>query len=319
MSDVLFDWLQARAADWKSTDPLKGGDAELIQWLLGPRPGEADYVAPETVVRDEILKTDGGDLRVRAYLPKLSVKEKRPLLVWCHGGSFFSGDLDMPESDAVAREICVRADAVVVTVDYRLALGLHYPAPSDDVVAAFDWVVATAAALGADEQRITIGGASAGGNLAAGAALRLRDRGTAAPASVLLLYPILHPVLPEPSEELAGKIAGLSPMLRPSPDLVEIVVENYLGVPASQAFSYGMPGVEADLRGFPPTMIINSEYDGVRASGELFADQLRQAGVPVTERVEAGVYHGHLGRGGGAAFLRSVAEMAGWVRGRTDS
>jgi acetyl esterase/lipase len=221
----------------------------------------------------------------------------------------------MHEADAVAREVCVRADAVVVSVDYRLAWGLHYPAPSDDVVAAFDWAVARACALGADSARVTIGGASAGGNLAAGAALRLRDRGREQPGSVLLLYPILHPVIPEPSKELAGKIAGLSPMLRPSADLVETVVENYLGVPASQATGYGMPGVADDLRGFPPTMIINSEYDGLRASAERFARQLFDAGVPVTERIEEGVYHGHLARGGGAPFLHSVSAMADWVRG----
>jgi acetyl esterase len=104
-------------------------------------------------------------------------------------------------------------------------------------------------------------------------------------------------------------------MLRPSADLVETVVENYLGVPASQASAYGMPGVADDLRGYPPTMIMNSEYDGMRASAERFARQLRDAGVPVTERIEEGVYHGHLGRGGGSPFLHSVAEMADWVRG----
>ena len=80
------------------------------------------------------------------------------------------GDLDMPEADWTARQICERAGAVVVSVDYRLCDGgVTYPVPHDDVVAAVRWVRDSAAALGIDPDRISVGGASAGGNLAAGA------------------------------------------------------------------------------------------------------------------------------------------------------
>ena len=62
-------------------------------------------------------------------------------LVWLHGGAFRMGDLDMPEADRTSREICERADAVVVSVDYRLRFGgVTYPVPHDDTVAALRWV-----------------------------------------------------------------------------------------------------------------------------------------------------------------------------------
>jgi acetyl esterase/lipase len=102
----------------------------------------------------------------------------------------------------------VRAGAVVVSVDYRLAVGgVRFPVPHDDVVAAWRWVAAQASRLGVDPARLCLGGASAGGNLAAGAALRVREDGDAVrPARLLLVYSGLHPVLPEASPELVERI-----------------------------------------------------------------------------------------------------------------
>lgn len=95
-------------------------------------------------------------------------------LVWAHGGGFAFGDIDMPEADFVARTLAA-AGTVVVSVDYRLATdGIHFPVPLDDVVAAWEWASKRRGELGID--RLAIGGASAGGNLAAAAALRLAGR-----------------------------------------------------------------------------------------------------------------------------------------------
>ena len=102
-----------------------------------------------------------------------------------------------PEADHTSREICARSGAVVVSVDYRLAVeGVHYPVPNDDVVAAVRWAREHAAGLGADAERMTIGGGSAGANLIAGAVLRLRDEGDPLPRAVILIYPLVHPELP---------------------------------------------------------------------------------------------------------------------------
>ena len=89
----------------------------------------------------------------------------RPALVWVHGGAFVGGDLEMPEADWTARQICERAGAVVVSVDYRLAVGdVAYPVPHEDVVAGVRWVRDSAADLGVDPERMSVGGASAGAN-----------------------------------------------------------------------------------------------------------------------------------------------------------
>ena len=138
---------------------------------------DADYVPPPCAVGSAASTGPHGTIPVRTYVP---LQRRRPGgragLVWAHGGGFRGGDLDMPEADTVARELCHRANAVVVSVDYRLAVGgVAFPVPHDDVVAAFRWVARNCVELGIDPARIALGGASAGANLAAGAALHVRD------------------------------------------------------------------------------------------------------------------------------------------------
>ena len=115
-------------------------------------------------------------------------------LVWVHGGAFIGGHLDMPESNWVALELAARG-IPVLAIDYVKCLGdVHFPAPSDDVLAAWRFARSGAAELlGVGSNALLLGGASAGGNLAAGAAARLRDAGEFVPAGLVLVYPALHP------------------------------------------------------------------------------------------------------------------------------
>lgn len=275
------------------------------------------YVAPSVGARDVTVDYESGSFPVRVYVPGTTAAG-RPLLVWCHGGAWAAGDLDSPEADATAREVCARANAVVVSVGYRLAAnGVHFPVPHDDVVAAYQWAVDRAEVLGADPARITLGGASAGGNLAAGAALRVRDDGRPTPAALLLAYPCLHPELPPASEELQSKLDRCAPDVNFRPGEMQIVVENYLGARVADASAYAMPGVAADLTRLPPTLIINCEYDSLRASGERFAQQLQEAGVRVLVDTAPDVTHGHLDRPGPAQATQSHADMASWVQTQT--
>src|SRR4051795_2356886 len=164
---------------------------------------------PDVATRDDAVPGPHGPVPVRIYTPDSPTGAG---LVWAHGGGFIGGDLDMREADWTAREIAARAGAVVVSVDYRLAVGgVCYPVPHDDVVAAVTWVRDAAGDLGVDPARISIGGASAGANLAAGAALKLRDRDGWVPAALLLAYPSLHAAVPPPSPALAATLAELPP------------------------------------------------------------------------------------------------------------
>jgi acetyl esterase len=234
-----------------------------------------------------------GDVPVRVYEPA-GGGDGRPCFVWLHGGAFRMGDLDMPEADWTARQVCERAGAVVVSVDYRLCVGgVTYPVPHDDAVAAVRWVRDSAAELGIDPGRISVGGASAGGNLATGAVLRLRDDDGWQPAALVLAYTTLHAVVPAPSAALAALMTEVPRLLRFLPEDRAAITSNYLGGPESRADGYAMPA-NAVLEGLCPVLLLNSEYDDLRASAEAFTAALALAGVDVRQVLVPGMLHGFL-------------------------
>ena len=248
---------------------------------------------PEVATRDDAAPGPHGPVPVRVYLPAGDVPD-RPALVWVHGGAFRMGDLDMPEADWTARHMADRAGAVVVSVDYRLCVGgVSYPVPHDDVVAAVHWVRDNAVTLGIDPARISLGGASAGGNLAAGASLRLRDDDGWQPAALIAVYPVAHAVLPPLSAPLAAKMTEVPPLLRFLPRDTDAFTTNYLGGPLSTADGYAFPALGV-LEGLAPTLVLNAEYDDLRASGEAFTAQLALAGVDVRQVLVPGMLHGFL-------------------------
>jgi acetyl esterase len=252
------------------------------------------HAAPPPVVdvRTDMAPGPHGDVPVRIYEPP-AAGTNPPGLVWMHGGAFRAGDLDMPEADWVARQLCHSAGAVVVSVDYRLCLGgVTYPIPHDDVVAAVRWV-RDRAALGIDASRIFVGGASAGGNLAAGATLRLRDDDGWLPAALLLAYTTTHAVVPPASPSLAALMADVPRLLRFLPEDRRDITQNYLGGPESRADGYAMPA-NAVLDGLCPVLLLNAEYDDLRSSSEAFAAQLAVAGVDVRQVLVRGMLHGFL-------------------------
>lgn len=247
---------------------------------------------PDVVTEERNIPGPHGPVPVRIYFPAATALRGRPGFVWMHGGAFRFGDLDMKEADWTARELVHKAGAVVMSVDYRLAVeGVNYPVPLDDVVAAIQWVRENSADLGISS--ISIGGASAGANLAAGAALRLRDADNWKCEHLVLAYPSMHVDLPDPSKSLELALAEMLPAMRLTPGMFRSMRENYLGALSSNPPSYAMPGL-ADLRGLPPTLVLNAEYDDLRASGEAFSAALAGAGLDVEQVLVRGMLHGFL-------------------------
>jgi acetyl esterase len=276
------------------------GDPVLIQQIQQFETWEPAVGPPAVDTRDDAAPGPHGPVPMRIYTPPEAPSSGQPCLVWMHGGAFIGGDLDMREADWTAREVCQRASTVVVSVDYRLAVeGVHFPVPHDDAVAAVTWVRDNADALGVDRSRISIGGASAGGNLSAGAAVRLRDRDAWVPASLILAYPALHAVFPAPSHSLAAALAELPPVFHEPPGEGNPLHENYLGGPLSSGNGYAFPAA-AVLDGLCPTLVVNAEYDRLRASGEAFAAALAVTGVDVRQVMVRGMLH---------AFLNLPAEV----------
>lgn len=247
---------------------------------------------PDVVTEERTIPGPHGPVPVRIYFPDTTALAGRPGFVWMHGGAFRFGDLDSKEADWTARELAHKAGAVVVSADYRLAVeGTTYPVPLDDVVAAIQWVRENTAELGI--LSVSMGGASAGANLAAGAALRLRDEDDWKPEHLVLVYPTMHPDLPRPSKALELALAEMPPAMRLPPAMFRAMREHYLGTLSSNPPGYAMPAL-AHLDGLPPTLVLNAEYDDLRASGEAFSASLAGAGVDVEQVLVRGVLHGFL-------------------------
>lgn len=230
-------------------------------------------------------------------------------LVWAHGGGFAFGDLDMPEADFVARTLAA-AGTTVVSVDYRLATGgIRFPVPLDDVIAAWEWTHARRGELGLD--RLAIGGASAGGNLAAAAALRLAGTETA-PDLVVLAYPTLLAIQPPPDARLRKALDDDPFADRFGPQVVREMYENYLGAAAETAPVEAAPGLAtaADLADYPPTLIVNGDIDELRVSAEVFAATLAAAARDIESITEPGTGHGFLNRPDEAAASAVLERIA---------
>jgi acetyl esterase/lipase len=252
-----------------------------------------DYQVPEVSVRSAEVPGPHGAVPVRVYGESVGGTD-RPCLVWMHGGGFVAGNLDMPEADWTARELALRAGSVVVSVDYRLCNdGVHFPVPHDDVLAAVRWARESAADLGIDADRISVGGASAGANLAAGAALRLRDVDGLPPAHLIFAYGVAHHVIPPMSADHAALMHQVPALLKFPPEATSFLNLNFLGGPISSANGYAFPAL-ADLRGMCPTLVLNAEYDDLRASGQAFAAALAAAGADVRQVMVASMLHGFL-------------------------
>ena len=243
-------------------------------------------------------------LAARAYWPR--ALEPVGALVWLHGGGWCVGDLE--GFDRVCRSLCNAAAAVVVSVDYRLAPEHRYPAAVEDADLAVAWATGHGAEqLGYERDRVAVGGDSAGGNLAAVAALHARD----ALRAQLLVYPALDPAMESASYDEFGDL----PLL--TRDAMAFCWRTYLGsedAPAA-ADPDASPLRATDLSGAPPAYIAVAGHDVLRDDGVAYARALEAAGVPVELREFDDMSHGFLRWGGVVDRARElVAELGAHAR-----
>ena len=241
---------------------------------------------PSAVAKVEERTVPGptGDIPVRVYRPEGD--GPFPILVWYHGGGWVIGDIDT--ADTAARRLCSLADALVVSVDYRLAPEHPYPAGTDDGWAALTWVAEHGAELGGDPSRLAIGGDSAGGNLTAQAALRAAAEGGPAIALQLLVYPCCDLTLSYPSIRENGEGYFLTEAM------MQWFVGHYLSSDGDAEDPDVSPLSASDeaLAKVAPAHVITAEYDPLRDEGEAYAARLAELGVPTTSQRYDGMVHG---------------------------
>jgi acetyl esterase len=230
------------------------------------------------------LQVDGADgpRRARLYVPHaLLTSNSDPLLVFFHGGGFVTGSIE--SHDASCRVIAERAGVRVLSVDYRLAPERPFPAAPQDCLASYRWVVEHATEIGADTERLAVGGDSAGGNLAAVTAI------SAARAGLPLKYQLLvYPVTDMAADTASRRMFGAGFFLTAA--AMDEARENYLGTQdphhedASPLFAELPEGLAA-------AYVATAGFDPLRDEGEAYATKLQDAGVDVTlQRFEGHIH-----------------------------
>jgi acetyl esterase len=201
------------------------------------------------------------------------------LVLYFHGGAFVLGSVNL--MDGLARELTHATGAVVVSVDYRLAWEAAYPAPLDDCLAVTKWALEHASRFDLPPTAVVVAGESAGGNLAAAVALKLRDEGNANVAGQVLVYPVTDgPTASYPSREQFGRS--------------EWMWKAYGGGRDISNDPYAVPMRAASLVGLPPAIVLLAGCDALRDEGRAYARRLLADGVDVEEHCAKGQPHGFL-------------------------
>jgi cation diffusion facilitator CzcD-associated flavoprotein CzcO/acetyl esterase/lipase len=236
-------------------------EASADQRPPGPEVGE---------IVDGTLPGAAGDLRYRLYRPP--TPGPHPVVVYYHGGGWVIGS--ETSDDPLCRDLCLRTDSLIVSVDYRHGPEARFPAASEDAFAALQWVAANAASLGGDPHRLAVAGWSAGGNLAAVVCQAARHAGGPRIGAQLLLTPVTDCDFERPSyvDNAEGYV-----LTKP---LMDWFWDSYCD-PADRADPRISPLRAASLAGLPPAVVVTCELDPLRDEGNAYAEALAAAGVPV--------------------------------------
>ena len=258
-------------------------------------------LVPGVISADTTIPGPAGSLPVRIYTP--AGNGPFPVVVYFHGGGWVIADKNV--YDGGARGIAKEANAVVVSVDYRLAPEAKFPAQHEDALATYKWAVQNAASIKGDPKRMAIAGESAGGNLALATAIAARDQNLTMPLHVVSVYPITQAInLATPSYRDS---AQAKPLNKP---MMEWFAKHTLGKPGDKK-DPRIDLVHANLKGLPPVTLINARIDPLRSDAEMLAVSLKKAGVKVTHKIYDGVTHEFFGMAAVVAKAKDAQKLAG--------
>jgi acetyl esterase len=293
---VLDPWV----VEWIEANPIQATpfdtfDPEILALARGPYGGPPTRELAE--VTDEVV--DGVPIRIYQ-----ADGAPTGLVVYFHGGGFAIGSIGL--MDNVARELAYASGAVVVSVEYRLAPENPYPAGFDDCYAVTRWALANTARFGVSARRVAVAGESAGGNLAAVVAIRVRDEGAGELAGQALLYPGTAGSQPFPShEQFEGLVLNKSAMGH--------FWDAYTGGRNLDGDPYAAPLLADDLSGLAPALVVLGGCDLLRDEGRAYAVRIAAAGGAVEEVCYPGQPHGFLNYGFPAA-AQAFERIGSWLR-----
>ena len=278
----------------KRQPPRSSLDVAGTREMMRQAAALAGTAPPLAHIEDVVLP---GSLRARQYWPV--TRTGLPVVVYFHGGRFFSGDLE--SHDTVCRMLALSAGCRVLAVDYRLAPEHRFPAAAEDARRAVEWAMREGVPVG-------VAGDSAGANLAAGVALE--HRGSAL-GGQLLIYPMLDPMCSSASFVEFGEGYG------PGAADMKRGWSEYLPEGTGSHDPRASPLSAEDVRGVAPAFVLTAEYDTLRDEGEAYARKLVQSGNIVQVRRYLGTIHGFFVMQGilqvarqalndAAAFLRAL-------------
>lgn len=238
-------------------------------------------------LKETIYKIPGyksAEIRLSMFEPELSDADPLPCLVYFHGGAF--AIQAAPQHRRQACEFALKTPCKVAFVDYRLLPDNTYPVGLGDCFAAYGWVCDKAADLGIDEQRIAVGGDSAGGALAAGVCLLARDRGLSMPCFQMLIYPVTD----RRQDSKSMREFSDTPLWngKLNADMWKMYLKD--GEPENP--EYASPAEAASLAGMPPSYVEVAQFDCLHDEGVAFAERLMSDGVSCELYETQGTIHG---------------------------
>ncbi len=302
--DTLDPWV----VQWMADNPLRAGVFDTLDPAILPLArGDNPFPVTREIARvtDEVV--DG--IPVRLY------EHDEPatgLIVYFHGGGFCIGSIGL--MDNVARELAHASGAAVVSVEYRLAPEHPYPAGLDDCEAVTRWALADAARFGVAPTQVAVVGESAGGNLSAAVALRLRDAADP-PAAPLAAQVLLYPGTAGRADDADLPSRRYFDGIVLSDKARDVFWGAYSAGRDLDGDPYAAPLWADDLTGLPPAFVVLGGCDVLRDEGRAYADRLLEAGVDTEEVCYAGQPHGFLNQGFPAADL-AFAAVGAWLRPR---
>ena len=263
-------------------------------------------VTPVNSITNLVIPGPGGELNIRVYIP--DGDGTFPLMLFFHGGGWVLFTLDA--YDSMCTHLCSMAPCVVVSVDYRRSPEFRFPAATDDCMAATLWAVSNAMKFRGDPGKLFLAGDSAGGNLAAVTALRLRDEGGPAVKGQILIYPVTDYLEPE-KQSYVTFAEGYS-LTR---EAMKWFWAQYLENPGDAVNPYVAPLQATNLFLLPDALVMVSGYDPLRDEGIAYAKRLSESGVSVKLTVYEEMIHGFISYLGILPqALKAIHEIAGWMR-----